>query len=61
MVVLKMFHSTFKLFNRNAMITFQRQNSSCTKLAFRQFGDPLKVLKLEEETVSAPKADEVSF
>lgn len=43
------------------MMTFQRQSSSCTKLAFRQFGDPLKVLKLEEETLSAPKADEVSF
>lgn len=37
----------------------QRQLNTCSKLVFNEFGDPLKVLKLQNDTISPVQENEV--
>lgn len=55
----RIFSKTLKLLDRKPFMTFQRYSSTCKKLLFEEFGDPLKVLKLKEETLPSIKEDEV--
>lgn len=55
----KLLTSAGKLTGRNIMTTLHRNSSSCKKLCFQEFGDPLKVLKIVEEPLPPVQADEV--
>lgn len=50
-------------FLKKSFTMLQRRNNSyvCKKLVFEEFGDPAKVLKLQEETVPDLKNREVFF